>query len=232
MPLFVSFAIYAIAVVGETNRAPFDLPEAESELVGGFHTEYSSFKFAMFFLAEYINLVTVSALASTLFLGGWRAPWGVHAIWSGANSGWWPVLWFVGKVVVGIFVFVWLRGTLPRLRYDQFMAFGWKVLIPVNLVWILAVTSIRVLKDRHWPAWEATVVPLGLVLLLVVVPALVIWEGIGAARAVERAEEDEDELGETPTFPVPPMDLVVPSSPPRRVRVSASRTRDGGGENG
>jgi NADH-quinone oxidoreductase subunit H len=232
VPLFVSFAIYAIAVVGETNRAPFDLPEAESELVGGFHTEYSSFKFAMFFLAEYINLVTVSALASTLFLGGWRAPWGVHAIWSGANSGWWPVLWFVGKVVVGIFVFVWLRGTLPRLRYDQFMAFGWKVLIPVNLVWILAVTSIRVLKDRHWPAWEATVVPLGLVLLLVVVPALVIWEGISAARAVERAEEDEDELGETPTFPVPPMDLVVPSSPPRRVRVSASRTRDGGGKNG
>jgi NADH-quinone oxidoreductase subunit H len=232
IPLFVSFAIYAIAVVGETNRAPFDLPEAESELVGGFHTEYSSFKFAMFFLAEYINLVTVSALASTLFLGGWRAPWGVHAIWSGANSGWWPLLWFVAKVVLGIFVFVWLRGTLPRLRYDQFMAFGWKVLIPVNLVWILAVTSIRVLKDRQWPAWEATVVPLGLVLLIVVVPALMIWEGTHAARAAERAEEDEDELRETPTFPVPPLDLAVPSSPPRRVRVSATRTDRGGGRNG
>jgi NADH-quinone oxidoreductase subunit H len=232
IPLFVSFAIYAIAVVGETNRAPFDLPEAESELVGGFHTEYSSFKFAMFFLAEYINLVTVSALASTLFLGGWRAPWGVHAIWSGANSGWWPVLWFVGKVVLGIFVFVWLRGTLPRLRYDQFMAFGWKVLIPVNLVWILAVTSIRVLKDRQWPAWEATVVPLGLVLLLVVVPALMIWEGTNAARAAERAEEDEDELAATPTFPVPPLDLAVPSTPPRRVRVSAGRTGSEGDTNG
>ncbi len=97
IPLFVSFAIYAIAVVGETNRAPFDLPEAESELVGGFHTEYSSFKFAMFFLAEYINMVTVSALATTLFLGGWRAPWPL-SLWDGANSGWWPMLWFTIKV--------------------------------------------------------------------------------------------------------------------------------------
>ncbi len=111
IPLFVSFAIYAIAVVGETNRAPFDLAEAESELVGGFQTEYSSFKFAMFYLAEYINMVTVSALATTLFLGGWRAPWPI-SLWHGANSGWWPILWFTAKVIVGIFIFVWLRGTL------------------------------------------------------------------------------------------------------------------------
>ena len=119
-------------MVGETNRAPFDLPEAEGELVGGFHTEYSSLKFALFFLAEYINMVTVSALATTLFLGGWRAPWPI-SLWSGANTGWWPLLWFFGKVCVFIFVFIWLRGTLPRLRYDQFMKFGWKVLIPVSL---------------------------------------------------------------------------------------------------
>ena len=211
IPLFVSFAIYAVSVVGETNRAPFDLAEAESELVGGFHTEYSSFKFAMFFLAEYINMVTVSALATTLFLGGWHAPWGVHAIWSGCNSGWWPVIWFVLKVVIAIFIFVWLRGTLPRLRYDQFMALGWKVLIPINLVWILAVTAIHVLRDRGWESWKATALPLAIVLLVVVVPALMMLEGASARRIARRAEDDEDAAEEEPTFPIPPMDLVVPT---------------------
>ena len=132
-------------MVGETNRAPFDLPEAEGELVGGFHTEYCSLKFALFFLAEYINMVTVSALATTLFLGGWRAPWPI-SLWSGANTGWWPLLWFFGKVLVFIFVFIWLRGTLPRMRYDQFMKLGWKVLIPVSLVWIVAVAAVRVYR--------------------------------------------------------------------------------------
>jgi NADH-quinone oxidoreductase subunit H len=141
----VSFLIYVVAMVGETNRAPFDLPEAEGELVGGFHTEYSSLKFALFFLAEYINLVTVSALATTLFLGGWRAPWPI-SLWSGANTGWWPLLWFFGKLLVFVFVFIWLRGTLPRMRYDQFMRLGWKVLIPVSLVWIVAVAAVRVYR--------------------------------------------------------------------------------------
>ncbi|MDT4923402.1 MAG: NADH-quinone oxidoreductase subunit [Pseudonocardiales bacterium] len=222
VPLFVSFAIYSVAVVGETNRAPFDLPEAESELVGGFHTEYSSFKFAMFFLAEYINMVTVSALATTLFLGGWRAPWPL-SLWDGANSGWWPMLWFTAKVIAIIFVFVWLRGTLPRLRYDQFMAFGWKVLIPINLVWILAVTSIHVLRDRNWPAWQATAVPLFIVLLIVVVPGLMIWEGATARRAAQLAEDDEDEAELPTTFPVPPMDLVVPTPPRQLARATARR---------
>lgn len=133
--LLPSFMIYAVSMVGETNRAPFDLPEAESELTGGFHTEYSSLKFALFFLGEYINMVTVSALATTLFLGGWRAPWPL-SIWEGANEGWWPLLWWLLKVVTFLFVFVWLRGTLPRMRYDQFMKFGWKFLIPVSLLWI------------------------------------------------------------------------------------------------
>ncbi len=143
LPLLPSFVVYLISMVGETNRAPFDLPEAEGELVGGFHTEYSSLKFALFFLAEYINMVTVSALATTLFLGGWRAPFGIAQIWEGANSGYWPVLWFLGKTLFFIFIFVWLRGTLPRLRYDQFMAFGWKVLIPISLAWIFVVVLLR-----------------------------------------------------------------------------------------
>jgi NADH-quinone oxidoreductase subunit H len=140
--LFPSFVIYVISMIGETNRAPFDLPEAEGELVAGFLTEYSSMKYAMFFLAEYINMATVSALATTLFLGGWRAPWPI-SIWSGANSGFWPVLWFVAKMMCFIFFYIWLRGTLPRLRYDQFMKLGWKVLIPVSLGWILLVATVR-----------------------------------------------------------------------------------------
>jgi NADH-quinone oxidoreductase subunit H len=215
VPLFVSFVIYAVCVVGETNRAPFDLAEAESELVGGFHTEYSSFKFAMFYLAEYINMVTVSALATTLFLGGWRAPWPI-SLWHDANTGWWPMLWFTVKVIAILFVFVWLRGTLPRLRYDQFMAMGWKIIIPVNLVWILAVTSIRVLKDRGDPWWQATAIPLAVVLLIVVVPALMIWEGATARRSAEREEDEAEAALVPPTFPVPPLDLVVPT-PPRRL---------------
>jgi NADH-quinone oxidoreductase subunit H len=222
VPLFVSFAIYAVCVVGETNRAPFDLAEAESELVGGFHTEYSSFKFAMFFLAEYINMVTVSALATTLFLGGWRAPWPI-SLWHDANSGWWPILWFTIKVVAILFVFVWLRGTLPRLRYDQFMAIGWKVIIPINLVWILAVTTIRVLRDRGDPWWQATAIPLAVVLLIIVVPALMVWEGATARRAAEREQDEEDEARRETTFPVPPLDLVVPTAPRRLAAAGVAR---------
>jgi NADH-quinone oxidoreductase subunit H len=140
--LFPSFIIYAISMVGETNRAPFDLAEAEGELVGGFHTEYSSLKFALFFLAEYVNIVGVSALATTLFLGGYHAPPGLGFTesWLG---GWFTFIWFVIKVVLFFFVFVWLRGTLPRLRYDQFMQFGWKVLIPANVAWIMIVAVLR-----------------------------------------------------------------------------------------
>jgi NADH:ubiquinone oxidoreductase subunit 1 (chain H) len=143
--LLPSFLIYVTSMVGETNRAPFNLPEAEGELVGGFHTEYSSLKFAMFFLAEYINMVTVSALATTLFLGGYLAPWPL-SLWDGANTGWFPVLWWVIKVQLFIFIFIWLRGTLPRLRYDQFMKFGWKVLIPVALIWIVIVSIARLFR--------------------------------------------------------------------------------------
>jgi NADH-quinone oxidoreductase subunit H len=208
LPLVVSFGIYSITVVGETNRAPFDLAEAESELVGGFHTEYSSFKFAMFFLAEYINMITVSALATTLFLGGWRAPWPI-SLWSGANAGWWPLLWFVGKVVAFIFVFVWLRGTLPRLRYDQFMHLGWKLLIPLNLGWIMSISIGRVLWERGRPFWAALVI----VVALMAIVALIQYTISDIRRERHRAqviEEDEAEARFGPVFPTPPLDLEVP----------------------
>jgi NADH-quinone oxidoreductase subunit H len=211
IPLFVSFGIYLIAMVGETNRAPFDLPEAESELVGGFHTEYSSMKFALFFLAEYNNMVTVSALATTLFLGGWRAPFPL-SLWDGANSGWWPMLWFLAKVIGFIFFFVWLRGTLPRMRYDQFMHFGWKVLIPLNLVWILAITTMRVLRDRGWNS-----VTVMLVVGLPIIALIALWALVDLRRSrrieQELAAEDAEEAARPVAFPIPPMDLVVPPSP-------------------
>jgi NADH-quinone oxidoreductase subunit H len=145
-----SFVIYCIAAVGETNRAPFDLPEAETELVAGFHTEYSSVKFALFFLSEYINMVTVSALATTLFLGGWRPP--PIPVVSHFDNGVWPLVWFFGKVSIFLFGFIWLRGTLPRLRYDQFMRLGWKRLVPAALIWLLVVATARTAVtelDRH-----------------------------------------------------------------------------------
>jgi NADH-quinone oxidoreductase subunit H len=198
--LLPSFVIYLIAMVGETNRAPFDLPEAEGELVGGFHTEYSSIKFAFFFLAEYINMVTVSMLATTLFLGGWRAPWPL-SIWHGANHGYWPVLWFLAKVLVFIFFFIWLRGTLPRLRYDQFMKFGWKVLIPVALVWIIAVGVIRTISlegtiDRSWLIGAAAV---ALVVFLVLG-----FFGEAGGEPPERSEPAEFDAY-AGGYPVPPM---------------------------
>ena len=163
--LFPSFAIYVISMVGETNRAPFDLAEAEGELVGGFHTEYSSLKFALFFLAEYVNIIAVSALATTLFLGGYKAPPGLGftEAWLG---GWFTAIWFFLKVLTFFFVFVWLRGTLPRLRYDQFMQFGWKVLIPASLAWIMIVATLRVLSLNGAPR-TATVAFASTVVLLV-----------------------------------------------------------------
>ena len=156
----VSFAIYVIAMVGETNRAPFDLPEAESELVGGFHTEYTSLKFAMFFLAEYINMTTVSALATTLFLGGWRAPFFLSR-YEFLSTGWFPLIWFSVKLFALLFGFIWLRATLPRLRYDQFMRLGWRYLIPGALVWILFVAAGRVLERRQLLIYVGIPVALG-----------------------------------------------------------------------
>src|SRR6187431_3233240 len=167
--LFPSFAIYTISMVGETNRAPFDLPEAEGELVGGFHTEYSSLKFALFFLAEYINMATVAALATTLFLGGWHAPFWIDTFWAGANEGYVPLIWFFGKILFFIFIFIWLRGSLPRLRYDQFMAFGWKRLIPISLVWIIAVATIRTVSLEGGISRQFLLIGIGILAVLFLV---------------------------------------------------------------
>ena len=196
--LLPSFVIYLIAMVGETNRAPFDLPEAEGELVGGFHTEYSSLKFALFFLAEYINMATVSALATTLFLGGWHAPFWIDQMWAGANAGYWPVLWFFGKLLFFIFFFIWLRGTLPRLRYDQFMAFGWKRLIPVSLVWIVAVATIRAVSLDGGIDRQYLLIGIGVVAVLFLVMFFV-------GDRAEQEEETEAVWPGTGGFPVPPM---------------------------
>ncbi len=207
--LLPSFVIYVISMVGETNRAPFDLPEAEGELVGGFHTEYSGIKFAFFFLAEYINMATVSALATTLFLGGWRAPFPFSMI-DGANEGYWPVLWFFSKVLLLIFMFVWLRGTLPRLRYDQFMTFGWKILIPVSLVWMMAVAVIRLARNEGAANVWYLVVAAALVIGLA---ALLFFAADGDARDKhdEQQRKAEREAARDQSdpfsggFPVPPM---------------------------
>jgi NADH-quinone oxidoreductase subunit H len=130
-----AFAIFLVAGIAETNRAPFDLPEAETELVAGFHTEYSGIRFAMFFLGEYIHVIVISAMAVTLFLGGWHGPVFAFADWL------WPMFWFVLKTTLFVYLFIWLRATLPRLRYDRLMWLGWKRLIPAALVWIM-VTAI------------------------------------------------------------------------------------------
>jgi NADH-quinone oxidoreductase subunit H len=187
LPLIPSFLMYLVSMVGETNRAPFDLPEAETELVAGFHTEYASIKFAMFFLAEYINVTTVSALATTLFLGGWRAPWPLSLIDNNVlNTGWWPILWFLGKVLFIIFLFYWLRATLPRLRYDQFMALGWKILIPSSLVWLMIVAAFRELTNEGRTRFQ-TLAYVGIPLAVVVLAASFFTEN----KAVQAAEETE-----------------------------------------
>jgi NADH-quinone oxidoreductase subunit H len=199
--LFPSFAIYAISMVGETNRAPFDLAEAEGELVGGFHTEYSSLKFALFFLAEYVNIIAVSALATTLFLGGYHAPPGLGFTesWLG---GWFTGIWFFSKVLVFFFVFVWLRGTLPRLRYDQFMQFGWKILIPVSILWILVVATLRTLSLEGAPR----IVVVGFASFVVL---LVMAANIGFENAKKKKLESLEVEVSEPSFAVPTVPINV-----------------------
>ena len=156
-----AFILFMIAGIAETNRAPFDLPEAETELIAGFHTEYSGIKFALFFLGEYIHIVVVSAMAVTLFFGGWNGPAFDFLPWI------WPVLWFTAKTILFLYLFVWLRATLPRLRYDRLMWLGWKRLIPAGLLWIM-VTAVVNTEGVSRPIRLAVFAGLFIVVLLVV----------------------------------------------------------------
>ncbi|MTA50416.1 MAG: NADH-quinone oxidoreductase subunit H, partial [Actinobacteria bacterium] len=197
--LFPSFVIYVISMVGETNRAPFDLAEAEGELVGGFHTEYSSLKFALFFLAEYVNIITVSALATTLFLGGYHALPGLTFTesWLG---GYFTFFWFLAKVLAFLFFFIWLRGTLPRLRYDQFMKFGWKVLIPASLVWIMLVSTLRVFSLQGTSRAYVLGFVVGAILL-----------GLGASSIYDKTKKRK--AGEVAALVYDAPDFAVPQLP-------------------
>jgi len=179
----VPFVIYLIAATAETNRPPFDLVEAEQELVGGFHTEYSSISFALFFLAEFMNTVTVSAVAVTLFLGGPNGPR------IGFLPDLWPVVWFLGKLLAFLFVYVWFRATLPRFRYDQLMDLGWKKLIPLALYWLLLIAALRVGRDQGWNA--------GVVLAAGVAVGAVAWAALGAA--LRQGETVQASVGEAAT---------------------------------
>jgi len=207
--LFPSFAIYTISMVGETNRAPFDLAEAEGELVGGFHTEYSSLKFALFFLAEYVNIIGVSALATTLFLGGYHAPPGLGFTesWLG---GWFTFFWFFAKVLFFFFIFVWLRATLPRLRYDQFMKFGWKVLIPANIVWIMVVAVLRYFSNQGTS--RSVIIAFAGGVILIYLMGSMIWERAAKNRAFIASSRP---IPAPPSFPIPklPMEISTISVP-------------------
>jgi len=218
LPLLPAFVLYVIAMVGETNRLPFDLPEAEGELVSGYMTEYSSMKFAWFFLAEYINMLNVSAVATTLFLGGWRAPWPLSMIGDGVlNTGWWPVLWFLAKLWLLMFFFVWVRGTVVRFRYDQFMRFGWKVLIPVGLVWVVAVAAVQGARAEG-VALRTLLISLSVVAVAAAVVSFLIPEKPEPAAPV-RKKKRFDAFADG--YPVPPLPGQKLPPSPRAARLRA-----------
>jgi NADH-quinone oxidoreductase subunit H len=172
--------VFLIAGTAELNRPPFDLVEAEQELVGGFHTEYSSIRFALFFLAEFMNTITMAAIIVTLFFGGPAGPVLVDGVdWV------WGIVWFFAKLFVFLFVFVWFRATLPRFRYDQLMDLGWKVLIPVSLGWFLFLAALEVGRDRDWNL----IIVLVVAVIVMAVAAALLRAAIGAAQRNRELEE-------------------------------------------
>jgi NADH-quinone oxidoreductase subunit H len=200
-------------MVAETNRAPFDLVECEQELVSGYITDYSGFRDAIYFLAEYINMATVSGMATTLFLGGYHAPWPItpwltqHVGWAWLDEGWMGPVWFLIKVMCFIFLYVWLRGTLPRFRYDQFMHFGWKVLIPINLVWIVLVAVARTGAIQGWFTSTVILITAGILVVVLLILLLLPTKKEEVRSEVSRVPSIEEGVFDpfAEGYPVPPM---------------------------
>ena len=187
-------------MLGESNRVPFDLPECESELVSGHITEYTGFRYAIFYLTEYINMTTLSAVVTTLFLGGYKAIWPLGFIIP--DTGWWGLLWFVIKVQLMIFFFVWVRASLPRFRYDQFMNLGWKWLIPISLAWVMVIALLRGLTNHGLLQGPMLWIIIGVVFALLLA---VMFLGGGNGKVDGMADVDEPFDAFAGGYPVPPM---------------------------
>ncbi|MDO4899324.1 NADH-quinone oxidoreductase subunit NuoH [Actinomyces sp.] len=226
-----SFLIYVVSMVGEVNRLPFDLPEAEGELVAGHMVEYSSMKFAWYYLGEYLNMFNVSAVCTTLFLGGWRS-FILASFWEGANSGWWPMLWFIIKVWCVMLFMIWTRGTLVRIRYDHFMKLGWKFLIPVSLVWFVLVAIVQGYRAFSGGSTQGLLLVLAAIFLVAMIILLVLPEGEDEEAPAHAQEGQPDAAVSTPGedldafaggFPVPPLpgQQLPPSPRARRARGTA-----------
>lgn len=226
LPLAPAFVIYLISMVGEVNRLPFDLPEAEGELVAGHMTEYSSMKFGWFYLSEYVNMFNVSAVATTMFFGGWHAPWPLSHI-EFLNGGWFGILWFFIKMWFFMLLMIWTRSTLLRFRYDQFMQLGWKRLIPISLAWLVMVAIIRAITQ-----WVSLTLPqlIGGVAGIFVIALIVMWfadSRDARKEALAQAEKQERLANFDPMadgFPVPPLpgQQLPPSPRANRVVTAAA----------
>ncbi|MCF2705990.1 NADH-quinone oxidoreductase subunit NuoH [Arcanobacterium haemolyticum] len=233
--LFPAFVVYIISMFGETNRLPFDLPEAEGELVAGHTTEYSSMKFAWFYLSEYVNMLNVSMIATTVFFGGWRAgpvmTWLFSLVGWDANAGWVTMLWFIAKTWIFMFIMVWARATLMRMRYDHFMKLGWKVLIPVSLTWLVAVTLIQGVSSFTSLSRRDLFLGIGVVFVVVMI---LIWifggddkkkDATTSESGFVRPEEEFDAMAGG--FPVPPLPgQALPPSPRAARREAVSTTQE------
>ncbi|WP_103063869.1 NADH-quinone oxidoreductase subunit NuoH [Actinomyces qiguomingii] len=230
-----SLLIYVVSMVGEVNRLPFDLPESEGELVAGHMVEYSSMKFAWYYLGEYLNMFNVSAVCTTLFLGGWRS-FIPTALWAGANSGWWPMLWFIIKIWCVMLFMIWTRGTLVRIRYDHFMKLGWKFLIPVSLAWFVLVAIVQGYRAFSGGSTQGLMLVLAAIFLVAMVILLVLPEGEDEEETSVRAHAGEGEItapGEEADafaggFPVPPLpgQQLPPSPRARRATRNAAPVLD------